>query len=333
METSGKLTLRELFKNSVREYHNRPALATVDGYAITYAEMEQNVQNISAYLREQGIIMGDRVAILSENMPNWGIAYFAITTIGAVAVPLLPDFHPNEVHHIVRNSKCKAIFVSQRFNEKIEDFQSDDLDIIVQLDDFSIIYENDPGNKLKEVIQEGRREFAKIYERALKRLGRLPEDVEEDSLAAIIYTSGTTGHSKGVMLTHKNVVWDAHACLELQHVTQEDRFLSLLPLSHTMESTVGFLVPLLKGASIHYFNRPPAPVLLIAAMKKIHPTMIVAVPLIIEKIYKKRILPELTKNRVFRSLYKFPPTRKKMNQAAGKKLLETFGGELKFFGV
>lgn len=168
----------------------------------------------------------------------------------------------------------------------------------------------------------------------MKNTTPLPEiSVEEEDIASIIYTSGTTGFSKGVVLTHKNLVWDARQCRTIQHVSEVDRFLSILPMAHTYENTLGLLLPLMFGAKVFYLDRVPTPKLLVPAMQKIRPTVVLSVPLIIEKIYKSQVLPKFTSTKLMSAIYKFAPTRKLLNRMAGKKLMETFGGELVFFGV
>ena len=162
----------------------------------------------------------------------------------------------------------------------------------------------------------------------------LPEvSIEEEDIASIIYTSGTTGFSKGVVLTHKNLVWDARQCRTIQPVDETYRFLSILPMAHTYENTLGLLLPLMFGAQVYYLDRVPTPKLLVPAMQKIRPTVVLSVPLIIEKIYKSQVLPKFTSSKLMSKLYQFAPARKLLNRLAGKKLMETFGGELKFFGI
>ena len=162
----------------------------------------------------------------------------------------------------------------------------------------------------------------------------LPEvSIEEEDIASIIYTSGTTGFSKGVVLTHKNLVWDARQCRTIQPVDETYRFLSILPMAHTYENTLGLLLPLMFGAQVYYLDRVPTPKLLVPAMQKIRPTVVLSVPLIIEKIYKSQVLPKFTSSKLMSKLYQFAPARKLFNRLAGKKLMETFGGELKFFGI
>ncbi|MDZ7722784.1 MAG: AMP-binding protein [candidate division KSB1 bacterium] len=328
-----KLTLKHVLENSVETYPNHPALSFVDGDPITYKELGKQVTTLSEILRNQGVFAQDRIAILSENMPNWGVAYFAVTTMGAVAVPILPDFHANEVHHILRHSEAKVIFISEKQLLKLEDAKIESLKTVFIIDDFSIIHPESRSDKLRKFIQDGRREYNKLRESALKRIQKGQTIVEEDQTASIIYTSGTTGHSKGVVLTHKNIVFDAISTLKFQPVTENDRLLSILPLSHSYENTIGFIIPMVGGAHIYYLDKPPVPRVLIPAMQKVKPTMMLTVPLIMEKIYKARVHPQLTKNALMRKMYNNPVLRKKLHKLAAKKIMKTFGGELKFYGI
>ncbi len=307
------LTLKNLLHRSVELFPQRPALSLVKDEPITYAEFSEQITGISDLLRKHGIAAGDRVALLSENRPNWGIAFFAITTLGAVVVPILPDFHPNEIHHILRHAEAKAIFVSEQLYGKIEEEQFDTLTTIIRLNDFHLLSPEPKQERFEEVV---------------------PVEVQEDDLASIIYTSGTTGKSKGVMLTHKNIVANALSSSEIiSYCTPgEERFISILPLAHTYECTIGFIVPLIYGACIYYLDKPPTARVLLPAMQQIHPTLMLSVPLVIEKIHKLRIVPQLTHNALMRWLYNIPFVRKRLHKVAGKKLYESLGGKLHFFG-
>ncbi len=326
-------TLLSVLENSTEKFANNPALSWVDDEPMTFSQANEKIQQLKVLLNKQGIISEDRVAILSENMPNWAIAYFAVTSMGAVAVPILPDFHPNEIHHILRHSESKAIFVSEKLYEKLEEEEFEKLNSIILMDDFSLIPPRTKRDALRDVVKERTKEFAKLKAAALKMAGLRNDEIKEDDLAAIIYTSGTTGKSKGVMLTHKNVVYDAYATTLIVKVAPNDRLLSVLPLSHTYECTLGLVIPFMQGSCVYYMNKPPIARVLLPAMQKIRPTMMLTVPLIIEKIYKLRILPQLTKSTLLKQLTKIEPVRKKIIQLAGKKLLKSFGGELHFFGI
>jgi long-chain acyl-CoA synthetase len=331
-DNSGR-TLRNLLWRSAELYSERAALAMVETPPVTYASLLEQVQGLSRFLHDRGIIAGDRVAILAENMPNWGIAFFSITTMGAIAVPILPDFHATEIHHILRHSEAKGAFVSRRLFPKLEDAETPTLSTTILMDDFTLIPPRTRRDKLAQLLEQGSREFAKLKEAALKLAGRIPETVNGDDLAVIIYTSGTTGHSKGVMLTHSNIVSDVMAVPQVVAITKEDRLLSILPLSHTYECTLGLVAPLYVGASVFYLDRPPTAAALLPALAKIRPTIMLSVPLVIEKMFKTRIHPQLTAGIVRKTLYSVPILRKQMHRRAGKKLLEAFGGQLRIFTI
>ncbi|MBI9071943.1 MAG: AMP-binding protein [Melioribacteraceae bacterium] len=328
-----KYTLDKLLENSAEKYADNIALGSVGGETLNFKELKFKVETISKFLIDKGILPGDKVAILSENSVNWGIAYFAITSIGSVGVPIMTEFNNSEVHHILRHSECKAIFVSSKQFGKIEEVKSEDLKHRILLNDFSIIPENTDTDFLKRVVEDGLKEFQKIKFAAMKLIGLVKSEINEDDIALILYTSGTTGHSKGVMLTHKNIVYDAEATATLVNFTEHDKLLSILPLYHTYEATLGLVTPVLCGASVYYMNKPPTAAALLPAMKIVQPTIMLSVPLVIEKIYRLRVLAEIKKKTITRGLYKLSPLRKKINAVAGKKLLQTFGGRLRMFCI
>lgn len=323
-----------MIKRTCATFPGHPALAMADDIPITYDALGKKVEELSEFISTHGIVKGDRVGILSQNMPQWGIAYLAITSMGAVVVPILCDFHNNEINHILRHSGCKMVFVSSTMYEKIGYTDSDTQPILVLIETYTPIPPEASSDKLKEIVREGTKSFAKFKAKAMKAVGLLTEEVQEDDLAAIIYTSGTTGSSKGVMLSHKNLVYDAYITVEhIQRVNEHDRLISILPLSHTYECTIGFIIPMLTGACVFYLDKPPTARVLVPAAQKIKPTMILSVPLVIEKIFKLSVYPQLTGNIVFRKLYQIPVTRKLLHKVAGRKLMKTFGGKIHFFGI
>lgn len=318
-------TLPSLLKRSVDMYKDEDALGKVGQSAMKYSEFNEKVQSMVKLLKDNGISKGDKVVLLSENMPNWGVAYFAATYFGAVIVPILPDFHTSDVHHIIRHSEAKAAFVSQKHISAIEECTGDYLSFVIELDTLDIIDEFTDKDYLSE-LKHKTKEMA-------QKLSKQTEQPAEDDMAALIYTSGTTGHSKGVMLSHKNIVTNALSTYKNVTITKDDVFLSMLPLAHTFECTIGFIVPILHGSSIFYIEKPPTPSVLLKAFSIVKPTMILSVPLIIEKIYKNKILPKFTDSFIMGTLYKVPFIRKTLNKIAGKKLIETFGGRIRFYGI
>lgn len=328
-----ELTLSALLENSAQRYGKRTAVSFSDGTPITYEEFRNEVARIGQFLRDQAVAPGDRVAILAEGSPHWGIAYFAIATMGAVVVPILPEFHVSEIHHILRQSDCKVVFVSERYFHKLEDIDLTDFRSVILLNDFSIINPSTSKATLRQLVSEGSKELRKIKNLALRWAGRSRTKVREDDLASIIYTSGTAGHSKGVMLTHRSIVWNAESSSHIPEINEHDRFLSILPLAHVYECTLGLVLPILCGASVYYVTKPPTGPVLVPALEIVKPTAMLTVPLIIEKMFKSRILPEIKKRKLVRMAYAFPPIRKRINRMAGRKLMATFGGAMRFFGI
>jgi len=318
-------TLREIVSAGGREFANRTALTMVGGSGVTYAQLSSRSHQISEFLLERGITRGDRIALLGENMPNWGIAFFAVTSMGAVAVPILPDFHATDIARIIQHSASRVIFVSKRFFDKIQGSASQQAESIILLDDLTVV---SPSVSEADLARESSHRTSIVTDEVIP--ATLPDgqmDVPtQDDLAAIIYTSGTTGHSKGVMLTHGNLVSDAIGAAELSRANVDDRFLSILPLAHTYEATLGLITPAIVGASVYYLEKPPTAPVLLPALSVVQPTIILSVPLIIEKIYKAKIYPELTRSALLRRLYGIPSIRKILNRVAGKKLLHFFGG-------
>jgi len=330
-----ELTLKSLFEYSIESYSDRPVLQFVDDKPISYKQLAQNVEVIQEMLHSYGIVAGDRVALYSENMPNWAAVYFAVTTMGAVIVPILPDFHTSEAIHIGIHAECKAAFVSQKlFETMLDEKQPPSMNLLVILDKLLVLTKLSTPSKIDQVIQKSGEQFSKAMGKLSKDKKKSKEfDVQEDDLAAIIYTSGTTGNSKGVMLSHKNITFDATASQHVVDIYSDDRFLSILPLAHTYECTVGMVIPILNGASIYYIQKPPTPTILLKAMASVKPDFILTVPLVVEKIYKNKILPNFQKNIFIKTLYSIPFMRKKLNKIAGKKLHDSFGGKVRFFGI
>lgn len=311
-----KLTFPSLFNETRRKFPNSGAYAFVGETPVTYDVAGIRINALTALLEKKGIRPGDKVALLSTNMPNWGISYFSITFMGAVVVPILPDFSNTEVANVLDHSDAKALFISSGLLSRIEGFKSENLKTIIQIEDFSLILSEDYS-----IVFDPDSVPERTYE------------VAEDDLASIIYTSGTTGRSKGVMLTHKNISFNAFRGKKIQPLDETDCFLSVLPLSHTYENTLGLILPILCGSCVYYLHKPPTPAVLLPALELIKPTIMLTVPLIIEKIYFNKILPTFRENILLKLLYKIPFFRKKLNAVAGKKLMKTFGGRLKFFGI
>ena len=306
-------TLKELLHCSTEAYANNKFLCTIGGNYYTFKQFGEKTRTVSALLYKNNALLGDRVGILAQSMSNWGIACTACTAYGRIAVPMLPDFSIDEIRNIIEHSECKGIFVSKRLLHKLTADLQEKLEFIIEVDDFSVL----KGETCNETVNE---EAEKMTPK-------------EEDLATIIYTSGTTGNSKGVMLTHGNLCSHVKIANKMRPSFEWDVWLSVLPLSHTLEFSLSFLLPMLAGASVHYLDRPPVPKLLMQALKEVKPTTMLTVPMIIEKIYRNAVLPKVNANPIMAKMYKSAIGRKLINKIIGKTLREMFGGRMRFYGI
>ena len=304
-------SLAEVFSYATGKYAKRPAYGIVgqeDG-RYNYAEFKEVCRRISRLLSNFGINPNDKVAIFSQNMPNWAVAFFSITAFGRIAVPMLTELSENEIRNILTHSGTKALFVSKKLFSKVPADLIEKLHIVIATDDLSIL---------------------KAEDAAYTCDGRIKTPLSDD-LACLIYTSGTTGAAKGVMLTHRNFCANILASWKAQPAHRHDVFLSILPLAHTYEMSVGMLYAFSVGAMTWYLSKAPTPAVLLPAFKKLRPTIMLSVPLVIEKIYRSSIVPTIEKSRFLKGLQKSFPSL--LYWLVGMKLKGTFGGRIKFFGI
>ncbi|MCF7913604.1 MAG: AMP-binding protein [Spirochaetaceae bacterium] len=321
------LTLENLLVESTEKYGHYDVLSYVDEDSLSYKDFYDRVVSLRYYLKDKGIKKGDRVILLSENQPHWAVCYFAVTTLGAVVVPILTDFHTEEIANIINHSEPSAFCVSVKLLDKIRTSIEDSSKPALCIDSLSELPRPVPAADLKTESKTW--EQIQLQEHEVEMSGV----VAEDDTASIIYTSGTTGKSKGVMLSHRNLVYDAEASADIPRLKPGDRLLSILPLAHTYECTVGLITPLLLGSHVVYLKKPPAPVVLLPALKQVRPHTVLSVPLLIEKIYRSVVLPKINKTWLSRSAYKLPPLRKLINRLIGRGLVRIFGGNIQFFGI
>ena len=304
-------TLADVLDYSASVNNSRMVSNYVDGgCSYTFGQFRDKSLQLSGVLSTFGINADDKVAILSENMPNWALAFFSITASGRIAVPMLPELSPNEVENILTHSDAKAIFVSQKQLPKITQETLSKLHLVIDISTLDFIKAEDD-----RYTCDGR--------------GKVPEPMD---IAAIIYTSGTTGNAKGVMLSHRNfchnilTAWHAHKVHR-----RKDVFLSILPLAHTYEMSIGMLYPFSTGCPVYYIQKPPTPTILADALLRIRPTTILSVPLIIEKVIRGKIFPTINGSKYLRYLKKHFP--RILYFLVGKKVKQQFGGRVRFFGV
>ena len=311
------MTIDQLWAQANQDHQALPALGWVGESAWTYGEVAFRVRSLQA-LWGPSLTRGDRVALWAPNHPGWGVVYLAVTTGPWVVVPILPEFTPRETANVLIHSGARVLVAGRALSEVWRRW-------------------------LDEASEEVRRSLADLRVEVLEDLigapgpGSLPEistlgkpDVTD--LAALVYTSGTTGASKGVMLTHGNLTSNVLAAAPIPGLNAGDRMLSVLPLAHTYECTIGFLIPLHKGCHISYLTKPPSPTVLLPALALVRPHAMLTVPLFMEKIYRSKVRPGLTHGLVG-VLARVPGIHGILVRIAGARLKKTFGGRIKFFGI
>lgn len=304
-------TLAKLYEYATTVYSKKQYTQWYDtkegGY--TYSEFKDKCDSISKKLTQYGIGAGDKVAILSQSMPNWSVAFFSIVPFGRIAIPILPDSSENEVTNILEHSESKVIFVSQKLASKVSEECRNKLTLVIDIETFEVLKADDD-----KFTCDGRATVP------------TPEDI-----ATIIYTSGTTGSAKGVVLSHRNLASNVITCYHSCKRNDKDRWLSILPMAHTLEMTLSMLYPMYCGATVYYLPKPPVPSLLMKALKIVKPTTMLTVPLIIEKVYKGSVLPTIQKSRTLSWMNEH--MNGLMCRIIGMKLKATFGGHVSFYGI
>jgi long-chain acyl-CoA synthetase len=304
-------TLAKLYEYATTVYSKKQYTQWYDtkegGY--TYSSFKGKCDSLSKKLTQYGIGAGDKVAILSQSMPNWSVAFFATAPFGRIAIPILPDSSENEVTNILEHSESKVIFVSKRLAGKLSQACRDKMTLVIELDTFEVLHTDE-----EKFTCDGKTSVP------------TPDDI-----ATIIYTSGTTGSAKGVVLSHRNLTSNVITCYHSCKRTDKDRWLSVLPMAHTLEMTLSMLYPMYCGATVYYLPKPPVASLLMKALKVVKPTTMLTVPLIIEKVYKGSILPTIKKSRTLSWMNEH--MHGLMCRIIGMKIKKTFGGHISFYGI
>ena len=321
------MTLNYVLDSSCSKYRDTPAIGMAMEKPLSYGDFHERIIALAARFLREGVRKGDHIAILAENSHNWAIAYMAIVRLGAVAVPILPDLPESDVHHILGEMQVKALFTTQKQIEKIYELHTVLTCPVITLDDYAAEIGVLPVITISGYLRDA--------VTALQNSPELPTfpEVVEDDLASILYTSGTSGYSKAVMLSHKNLTANAYAASGLKAIAPGSVWLSILPMSHTYEFTCGFILPLLCGGRIAYAGKTPTPAILQKLCEYEKPFAIFAVPLVLEKIYKKRVMPQIEKSPLLGLLCKLGPTRRLIYRKIGAKLCAFFGGNLQLMGV
>lgn len=312
-------------EESIKKNWNIEALSNYREKGYTYKEIAEIIARHHIAFREFGIKEGDKIAMVGRNSANWCSIYLSVVTYGAVIVPILPDFRPDDLHNIINHSDSKLLFVDDKIWETLEAEKIKDIMCVISTDDFGVlmsrsikhseIYGN-IGARFKEAFPNFSPEDIKY------------SDVDNEKLAVISYTSGTTGFSKGVMVPHRSLAANIRFAQHNMPLNPGDPVVSFLPLAHTFGGAFEFLFPFTYGCHITILTKTPSPQILLQAFKEIKPRLILSVPLVIEKVYKKQLLPIISKPHM-KALLMVPGVNKVLHNKIRGKLVETFGGRFK----
>ena len=331
--------LIKLYEQSFRD--NREMSALTDyfkGESFSYYEIAKEVAKLHLMFKEAGIEKGDKIALIGRNNTRWCISYIATITYGAVIVPILQDFNPNDVINIINHSESKLLFLGDNFWDDIEGDQIPAINAVFSLTDYHVIYEKE-GDKLTNYMKNILQNYREAYPRGFSIDDIKYADIPNDEVCLLNYTSGTTGSSKGVMLTVNNLTGNVIFAKNMinpdtgdHYFRKGSRTLSFLPLAHAYGCTFDFLSPLACGGHITLLGRIPSPKILVEAMKVTRPTAVCSVPLILEKVYRKSILPMLEQGPMSMAM-RIPLLNTAIYSTIKSRLMEQFGGCVEIFIV
>ena len=312
-------------EQSIRQNWEIEALSNYKEKGLSYKDIAEKILKLHILLKGSGIKEGDKIALAGRNSANWCITYLAAVTYGAVIVPILPDFKPDDFINIINHSDSTFLFVDDKIFDLLDITKMPEITGVFSLDDFQMIIS---GNQaVKEVFSSLNEKYLNAFP-VLKKEDIKFSDISNDQLAVISYTSGTTGFSKGVMITHNSLAANVRYAQNNMPLKPGDPLVSFLPLAHTYGCAFEFLFPFTIGCHITILSKTPSPQIIIQAFKEIKPRLILSVPLVIEKIYKKQLLPVISKPHM-KILLAIPLLNKILYKKINEKLVETFGGEFK----
>ena len=331
--------LIRMYEESFRTHRELPALTDYfKGETFSYYEMAKEIAKLHLFFKKAEIRRGDKIALVGRNNPRWCITYLATITYGAVIVPILQDFAPADIVHIVNHSESRLLFVGDNYWDIIEEDEIARIDAVLSLTDFHVIYER-RGKSLGVYMRDMVKNYRAKYKRGFSADDIKYPDIPNDQMVLLNYTSGTTGYSKGVMLTVNNLKGNVLVAKNARNTqtgthyfVRGGRTLSFLPLAHAYGCAFDFLSPLAVGGHVTLLGKIPSPKILIEAMQMVKPTVICCVPLILEKIYRKQVLPLLEKGPMSIAM-KIPLLNSAIYSAIRKKLIDSFGGEVVIFIV
>lgn len=315
----------KLYEDSFKYNWDLPALSDYgDSNSLLYRDLAKEIARLHILFDKLEIKKGTKIALIGKNTRQWCIAYMATITYGAIIVPILQDFHPDNVHHIVNHSEAELLFVNDSIWESLDEGQMTHLDGIFSLSDFSCIYDNSKKH-IKTIVQNLDKEMPLKYPNGFSKEDIVYASVDNSEVVLINYTSGTTGFSKGVMLLANNLAGNVTYAKTLNLLFREGRIVSFLPLAHAYGCAFDFLYALSEGVHVTLLGKAPSPKILAAAFSEIKPNLIVTVPLVIEKLYKKAILPKLEKSSIKMAL-KIPLVKDQIYAKIRKGLVDALGG-------
>ena len=318
----------KIYERSFRENWSLPALTEYGSDEIvSYGEMARRIARMHLFYKQIGLKPGDKVALLGRNSTTWVICFMATITYGATIVPILADFNAHDAQHIINHSDATVLFVNRSIWEACDFEQMPKLKVVVSLETRHVLAER-PGKgeaEAERVIRNLSRRFNAVYRGGFNPENVCYPEVDKDATAIINYTSGTTGFSKGVMLTYDNICGNVVFGINSRLHYEGSRALSFLPLAHAYGCAFDMLVPLAVGTFVTLFGKTPTPRLLLAAMAQVRPNLVICVPLILEKIYRKQIVPMITR-RAIRWALALPLIDGAIYANIRSKLVEAFGG-------
>ncbi|MDD2960506.1 MAG: AMP-binding protein [Muribaculaceae bacterium] len=316
----------KIYEKSFRENWELPVLTDyTERKTITYAQLSRDVARIHVFFKHCNIKKGDKIAIIGKNNTNWVTLFVATITYGAIIVPILQEFNPHDVQHIVNHSEATLLFTSNRIWDSLEIEKMKNIRAAISLDDMKLIAERD-GENIRSSLRGLTRRFKAVYPKGFDQSCIKYADLSNDKVLVINYTSGTTGFSKGVMLTGNNLTGNTVFGIKSKLHFKGSKCLSFLPLAHAYGCAFDLLVPLAVGTHITLLGKIPSPKIIISAMAEVKPDLVICVPLVLEKIYRKQILPMITKN-VMRWALAIPFLDAKIYTQIRKKLIDAFGGK------
>lgn len=318
-------SVNKTFEASFRENWDRPAISNYQGATLHYRDVARLIAKLHIMFEECGLEKGDKVAICSRNQANWAVSFLATLTYGAVPVPLMHEFKPSNIHHLVNHSEAKVMFVDEVIWENVIESEMPELQAIIQVNNFSLLYS--ANNRITEARARLNEFFGRKYPTAFTPdLLDYHED-QPDELAIINYTSGTSGFSKGVMIPFRAIASNLEfGCKALPSINNTSRVVSMLPCAHMYGLMFEVLYELSRGCHVHFLSRLPSPKIILQALAEVKPSVVIAVPLIIEKIYKNKVKPVLEKIGIKYAL-KVPGLDQMIIHKIKSELINAFGGE------